>query len=170
MKNTSKINTVLLIIVFLTLNACRKQKIEKNACKSDHLELRADSAYIIAPNIFTPNGNNINDKFTLNMAGIKNISMHVYNKRGEIIWGEAITGPFTTSWWTGKHNAGRWEGKTIDGVYDFEIKATTNSGVYLHGEGTITCVSDPAKYCLKEMNNAYFPDGSQGEKESFCNK
>ena len=41
---------------------------------------------LIAPNVFTPNGDNVNDLFFLKVKGAKNFNIHIYNRWGQLLY------------------------------------------------------------------------------------
>lgn len=75
------------------------------------------SSSVIVPNIFSPNGDNVNDVFNLIYKNLIGVEGEIYNRWGELIykWGAVEAG---------------WDGRTIsgtlapDGVYYYLIKAT----------------------------------------------
>ncbi|HEY0030345.1 MAG TPA: gliding motility-associated C-terminal domain-containing protein [Bacteroidia bacterium] len=75
-----------------------------------------DQAIIIAPNVFTPNGDGNNDMFILNSIGLQSVEGVMFNR-----WGKKIAE------WSGSPSTG-WDGKingslAEDGTYYYIIKA-----------------------------------------------
>ncbi|MHB8403114.1 MAG: T9SS type B sorting domain-containing protein [Bacteroidia bacterium] len=76
---------------------------------------------LVIPNIFTPNGDNINDMFFITATGISNLDCKVYDR-----WGLLLHE------WTGV--GGGWDGKAkngnncTDGVYFYLISYDDNAG------------------------------------------
>ncbi|NQX98176.1 MAG: gliding motility-associated C-terminal domain-containing protein, partial [Flavobacteriales bacterium] len=76
---------------------------------------------ILIPNVFTPNGDGINDIFTVDGLNIKSVEGEIYNR-----WGQKMF-----SW---KNIKGHWDGRTLagskapDGTYFYIIKAEGNDG------------------------------------------
>lgn len=72
---------------------------------------------VIVPNVFTPNGDNINDEFFVQSNGLSNIECSIYDR-----WGKKIH-----EW---NSPGGRWNGKTDsgtacnDGTYYYVVKYT----------------------------------------------
>jgi len=105
-----------------------------NGCtSSDTIEVRND-CYMNIPNVFTPNGDGLNDYFfprQLLTAGLTTFSMQIFNR-----WGQLI---FTSTSLDGRG----WDGRLNDvpqpeGVYVFIIDATFKDGQREHHQGNIT--------------------------------
>ena len=80
------------------------------------IDVYINSVFII-PNVFTPNGDEVNDIFTVTAIGLKSLDAEIYNR-----WGQKIYEWHTTN--------GGWDGRTEsgvlapDGTYYYIIKAT----------------------------------------------
>ena len=76
---------------------------------------------VIIPNIFTPNGDNINDEFFINATDIVNFSCKIYDRWGTLVF------QFTdvSKGWNGKEKNGT---ACYDGVYYYLISYTDNKG------------------------------------------
>ena len=94
----------------------------------------SNDCYLDVPNVFTPNGDGLNDYFLprqLLSKGLASFSMEIYNR-----WGQVI---FTTSSIDGRG----WDGKFNDtpqpeGVYVYVIDATFVDGQKEHHQGNVT--------------------------------
>lgn len=84
-------------------------------------------------NVFSPNGDDINDNFFIPSVGIKTMEVFIYNRYGEIVYE-----------WTGKN--GYWDGHTYpsgqavpEGTYYYYVLATGFDQVEydLHGQLTL---------------------------------
>jgi len=84
-------------------------------------------------NIFSPNGDGINDNFLIPCVGMKTLEVYIFNRYGNIVYE-----------WKGKN--GFWDGHTYpsgqpvpDGTYFYYLKATGFDSVEydLHGELTL---------------------------------
>ncbi|MFL5762658.1 MAG: PKD-like domain-containing protein [Bacteroidia bacterium] len=81
-----------------------------------NIDIYINSVFII-PNVFTPNGDNVNDVFMVNAVGLETLDAEIYNR-----WGQMLYEWHTTS--------GGWDGRTAsgveasDGTYFYIIKAT----------------------------------------------
>jgi gliding motility-associated-like protein len=80
------------------------------------IDVFINSVFVI-PNVFTPNGDNVNDIFTVQAVGLKTMDAEIYNR-----WGQKMYEWHTTN--------GGWDGRTAsgvpapDGTYFFIISAT----------------------------------------------
>lgn len=85
---------------------------------------------IVAPTIFTPNGDNTNDVFVIKGKFIQDFQLYIFNR-----WGQTI---FYTNTW----NEG-WDGQTNftdapNGVYTWKVIAKDNKGKEIITTGTVT--------------------------------
>ena len=109
-------------------------KVSINGCaSSDEVEI-LNNCYLNIPNIFTPNGDGVNDFFlprSLLARGMSAFHMMIFNR-----WGQLI---FETSAVEGRG----WDGKFNDipqpeGVFIFDIDATFLDGQKEHHQGNLT--------------------------------
>ena len=85
---------------------------------------------IIIPNVFTPNGDNINDLFTIQSTGVKEMTLSIFNR-----WGLALyefSGPNAA--WDGYINGE----KAIDGTYFYIVKALGYDCKKIEKQGTVS--------------------------------
>lgn len=85
---------------------------------------------IFVPDVFTPDGNGINDSFKAIGFNLKNIHMKIYNR-----WGEQIFESF------GVNDAwdGTFKGETVmEGVYIYTIDAEATDGEHYYLNGNVT--------------------------------
>ena len=88
---------------------------------------------LVIPNIFSPNGDNINDGFFITSHGVKSIEGFIMNR-----WGQMM---FT---WTGLDAV--WDGKApnghdeTEGVYFYVVKATSFKNEIKEYKGTVTLI------------------------------
>jgi gliding motility-associated-like protein len=83
---------------------------------------------IYIPNSFTPNGDGINDYFSISGFGIKTFSINVFNRQGAIVY-------------TSKNSNFVWDGKDTNGsllmegnyVYQIEVKDVLNKSHTING-------------------------------------
>ncbi len=89
-----------------------------------------ESFYI--PNIFSPNGDLVNDVFYVRGFGIKTLKLVIYDRWGEKIF--EITDP-TQGW------DGTYRGKDMESaVFVYSVEAEMNSGTKYNSKGNITLV------------------------------
>ena len=92
-----------------------------------------ETATVIVPNVFSPNGDGVNDEFKLITTGIKDMTFDIYNR-----WGLKVHSLSTPSdSWSGKVNTG---GEASDGNYFYVMKAVGFDGTEFKQEGYITIV------------------------------
>lgn len=72
--------------------------------------------FINIPNVFTPDGDGINDFFFINSSGIKEFQLDVYNRWGTLVYSSTEV----ASKWDGRSTAGV---ELSDGTYYFILKA-----------------------------------------------
>lgn len=88
---------------------------------------------ITFPNVFSPNGDDINDHFMFFTVGIKELTADIYNRWGEVVG--KINGP--TGFWDGKTKGGNY---ASEGTYFFMVKATGYDGKTYEKQGSVTLV------------------------------
>jgi gliding motility-associated-like protein len=82
-------------------------------------------------NVFSPNGDGINDEFVFDEFGIKIISVEIYNRWGSLVmnWTDLDKG------WNGRGSDGQ---DLPDGVYFYSLTAEGEDGHYYENKGSIT--------------------------------
>jgi gliding motility-associated-like protein len=94
---------------------------DKNSCSDTACVDVYVSLTLLIPNVFSPNGDGVNDVFTITANGYKNLQVVIFDR-----WGIKV------GEWTGI--AGSWNGQTTsgkdapDGVYYFIATLTKNEG------------------------------------------
>lgn len=87
----------------------------KDTLKKEIVVLVAES-FLEVPNVFTPNGDNLNDAFVVKHRSIVEFSLMIYDR-----WGKLIAEiPTVTSSWDGTLSSGK---KASDGTYFYKLKA-----------------------------------------------
>jgi len=105
-----------------------------NGCYSTDTLVVSNDCYINYPNVFSPNGDGLNDYFfprNLLTKGLNSFKLDIYNR-----WGQLV---FTTNTLDGRG----WDGKFNDvaqpeGVYVYNIDATFKDGQKEHHTGNVT--------------------------------
>ncbi len=86
---------------------------------------------VLAPNVFTPNGDGLNDSFSINIKGAKEYSVSIFNR-----WGTEV---FNYQ----KGNDMSWDGHTVsgqevaEGVYFFTITGILENGESFQKQGDV---------------------------------
>jgi gliding motility-associated-like protein len=105
-----------------------------NGCHgSDTIEVLKD-CYMNIPNVFSPNGDGMNDYFYPRQyltKGLTSFSLHIYNR-----WGQELFASTSTDGegWDGKYNGVNQP----EGVYIYVIDATFKDGQKEHHQGNVT--------------------------------
>ncbi len=103
-------------------------------CRASDTVKVTDGCYIEVPNVFTPNGDGINDYFfprQLLARGLTEFKMFIYNRWGQVIF-ESKT--LDGSGWDGRLNGV----EQPVGVYVFSIDAAFKDGEREHHQGNVT--------------------------------
>lgn len=87
---------------------------------------------LVVPNVFTPNGDNINDLFFLKANNLSQISIWIYDRWGHLVYELASsTGNIA---WDGKNIYGK---DAADGTYFYVLKSVGKDGVEHNTKGSI---------------------------------
>lgn len=98
------------------------------------IEVDQNSVFII-PNVFTPNGDDVNDVFTVQGIGLKTLDAEIFNR-----WGQKEAEWHTTS--------GGWDGRTASGLecttgtYYYIINATGKDGKEYYEKGSFSLIRE----------------------------
>jgi gliding motility-associated-like protein len=111
-------------------------KVSDNLGCSDSTNLEVnvtDEAHLKIPNVFTPDGNSINDCFELvyTVSSFEFVSYEIYNRWGDLLYRTRMPGG---AWWDGTYN----NAPCSDGVYFFKVNALDFSGKEYSANGAFT--------------------------------
>ncbi|MBL7932248.1 MAG: gliding motility-associated C-terminal domain-containing protein [Bacteroidia bacterium] len=84
------------------------------------------------PNVFTPNGDNVNDIYFLKTSNLSSIEMSIYDRWGHLTY-ELKSGNGNVAW-DGKNQYGK---DCAEGTYFYVLKATGKDGATYDKKGTI---------------------------------
>ncbi len=84
------------------------------------------------PNVFTPNGDGINDVYHLKTTNLTEVSMTIFDRWGHLVY--ELTSSTGNVLWDGKNQFGV---EVAEGTYFYVIKATGKDGVNYDKNGTI---------------------------------
>ena len=90
---------------------------------TDSVKITVDPSKLDIPNVFTPDGDGLNDKFFVDKSSLRYISMEVFTRGGIKVYSFYGEGPVLKEWdgWDGNvNNSSR---KASPGVYFYVIKA-----------------------------------------------
>lgn len=95
----------------------------------DTVYIEIDARDIIFPNVFTPNGDGVNDIFSFRGEKIKTFECFIYNRWGQIIyqWDAPVGG------WDGRSIAGK---EHPNGTYYYTLKAVDNENTEIERKGS----------------------------------
>ena len=100
------------------------------ACST--IDIFINSVFVIT-NVFTPNGDGINDLFTLQTKGLKTLDVEIFNR-----WGQKINEWHTVNGgWDGRSSSGA---VCSDGTYYFIINALGFDGKKYYEKGAFSLV------------------------------
>lgn len=132
------IGTVL-VVVPLLLTACRQDEALSGPepPQPAYILLSVDTACVMAPNIFTPDGDGMNDQFVVVTKNIVELSVTVRNTGGE----EVIAFNDLYPQWDGA-------GHLPNEVFTVSVEALSASGVTLSGTAPLTILAYGSDSCL----------------------
>jgi gliding motility-associated-like protein len=116
------------------LVAQNKNGCTDTACKTIIVHAMPD---LLPPNIFTPDGDGINDMFTFEFKSTAIVSFNclIINR-----WGNKMTELMSIAdGWNGKDAGGK---ECPDGVYFYTYQATSTNGTVFSGQGTVQLVRE----------------------------
>lgn len=101
------------------------------ACSDTAMMVIDASEGIYIPNVFSPNGDGMNDQFFISSSGLNEYSLNIFNR-----WGQEVFSSTTPNEkWDGMFSGNRCE----DGTYFFILKAISKTKDYsTHGTVTVT--------------------------------
>lgn len=112
---------------------------EAGCIASDQIEIQViEKPEIYIPNVFTPNGDNINDVFSVKTGnGVEQIVLfEIFDRWGNKLFVEQYPSSNTGISWDGRHN-----GKMVlPGVYIYHIACELSNGEIMHKAGDITLI------------------------------
>ena len=90
---------------------------------------------IVVPNIFTPNGDGLNDEFALDVTFYTNIELVILNRWGNTMFTSSGPNPG----WSGRTNGGA---EAEEGTYFYQYNVTSIDGISFEGHGFLELVRD----------------------------
>lgn len=149
------------IILIVNLNACTKININRKGCKNEaYTELVTDTCYIFVPNIFSPNGDGINDL----IKPFCNCEITDYNfevrKNRRLIF---KTNDQSFYW------DGTYKDEVSEGILSYKITGKINE-IDFGNKGEITSISlfhDNDIVDIESCKTCTFPDQFNEKKTNF---
>ncbi len=97
---------------------------------TDSTKVTVESCDITIPNVFTPNGDGINDQFQIaNLEYYPNSEIKIYNR-----WGKKL--------YESENYQGEWEGDVSEGTYFYILRLNYGNGTIKEFHGTITVLKN----------------------------
>jgi gliding motility-associated-like protein len=90
----------------------------------------ASVQHVMLPNVFTPNGDGVNDVFRPMLSQMSDFRLRIFNRNGQEVY-EGNGGDVA---WDGRHAGGQ----VPEGVYFFFYRGTTTDGRELKQTGSLT--------------------------------
>lgn len=125
---------ILILIAFVTVS-CDKEKHNPltGCCGNPGIDEQIGNGHIYVPNIFTPNGDNINDFFIIFGDSVRLITnLEIKNASGTVVFSRAnfIPNQFDAGW------DGYTNGVVVEGLYavSFTVEAENGTIKVLHSE------------------------------------
>jgi gliding motility-associated-like protein len=88
---------------------------------------------LVIPNVFTPNGDGLNETFSFQEEGIATINVMIFNRWGREVYSWSATG----KGWDGKSTDGK---ELPEGVYLYVVKASGVDGKTYDESGTVQLI------------------------------
>ena len=149
----------LMLVSMLALAGCRKENMPEGAGKMAAIQLDAafnysmDSSCIMIPNLFTPNGDGINDRLHTNGLSIASFQLMIYNAANQLVFNSTAL----NVQWNGYQNTPSGSG-IFNGKYHYDLTATTQSSQNIAAQRYIYIVTHPSTDCLAPSPPAFFGD------------
>ncbi len=97
---------------------------------TDSTKVTVESCDITIPNVFTPNGDGINDQFQItNLEYYPNSEIKIYNR-----WGKKI--------YESQNYQGEWDGDVAEGTYFYILRLNYGNGTLREFHGTVTVIKN----------------------------
>lgn len=106
-----------------------------NGCKHTYTFEVSVIGNIDVPNVFTPNGNGVNENFTLMHDMFKKYDVVIVNRWGDVV--EKKLGHTGVLLWDGRSQNGK---ECVDGVYFYKITGTLWDGSTMEKDGFVTLI------------------------------
>ncbi len=86
-------------------------------------KIKVEDSDLEIPNVFTPNGDGMNDYFMVEKSSLKFISVDIYSRSGVRVYSFYAEGPILKEWYGWDGNVNDSSIKASPGVYFYVIKA-----------------------------------------------
>lgn len=161
-----KLITFLLISTLLI--SCNKRSVKVTCCDADPFQTEFSGGHVVVPNLFTPNGDGVNDTFGPEFQGVVSYEMTIVNTREKVLYSTSSSGR-----WNGKV-----DGEVFNGIVGWTIKLKTDDVQIIDIFGQVCVLEDTDGICPKNADNCVFAtqyksstgtfDSEAGTNESIC--
>ena len=161
-----KILTILLTITILS--SCSKERkaqkqLEADVIATKALALTLSTGSVYIPNIFTPNGDGINDSMIVYKQNIDSLWLSINNSKGEPVLNIFDhSGGVRMSAWGGTPHSGYSAYKIVEEVYSYTITGETSSAEKFNTTGNVVTITHPENYCFRDDTDSFFPNQFNG--------
>ncbi|MEO8069386.1 MAG: gliding motility-associated C-terminal domain-containing protein [Flavobacteriales bacterium] len=135
------------------LSACKKDEKSVEPALAPAFLFCQDSCILNVPNVFTPDGDGINDKFFVSGKNFTLSELSVYDAYGTLVY----TSADQYKAWTGVHS-GLNPPPVVTGRYLYHLVATTSSGTLLDGYQEVQLLMDHDSPCFNDDVDPLFGD------------
>ncbi len=144
-----------LLILLGLFGACKKETKGGGSgiFLDQHLQLSVDSLCVQAPNVFTPNGDGMNDIFVVQSRNATAFSLTIRNESDSVVF-------ISSNWnhgWNGIDTTVNGSAPTT-GRYHCSVSVTGTSRAQLSGDYAIYVVPDPSAPCFNPVTAPVFGD------------
>ncbi len=143
-----------LMMALITIFGCTKSTIKNNGCGDPPL-----TGDLCLPNVFSPNGDNINDSLFVRQSPghpqVVTLEFKVIDAVGTVMF--STTDPALG--WSGMYN-----GTIQSGIYKTEVHASMSNGATIDFNGTITCLAErPKTHIINKCTDCRFDSQFDGD-------
>ncbi len=156
-----------LLILTSLLVSCTKRNVKVNCCGADPFFTVFSGGQALVPNVFTPNGDGVNDTFGPILEGVVSYDMTIVNTKDKVL--------YSTS------SSGRWDGKVdgavFSGIVGWKIELRTDDVEIINITGQVCSFEDTDGTCPNSADNCTFEnqatssgtfDNSLPSNEAIC--
>lgn len=132
------------LLAAIIVISCNKNKMENTCCKTPALYENYSEGYIAATNLFTPDGDGIDDVFSAYTKGVTNYQITIKNGNGRKVF--ISSNP--DEYWNGYFN-----GIVKEGIYKVKISLTTFYGSDKDYKFDLCLVKNENAHCYSNSSN-----------------
>ncbi len=139
---------ILYFLVFLAILAgCNKTEKNYSCGVNPELNVQFEGGFVALGNVFSPDGDGLDEAFGPVSYGLKSMKLVVYDKEDKV----AFESTDLSKWWDG-----RIEGNVKTGSYKYSFEATTEKGEAITKTGQVCIITESTKYCYQSFSSFKF--------------